>query len=133
MTYAGFLRRLVAYLIDGVIFYAVFFIVGFVLGALLGASQEIQVFISLISIVIAWLYFAMMESSDKQATFGKMAIGIKVTDMSGRRISFGRATGRYFAKIVSGIILLIGYIMVAFTAKKQGLHDMMAGTLVVMK
>ena len=133
MAYAGFLRRVVAYLIDGVIFYAVFFIIGFILGAVLGGGQGVQTFVGLLSIVIAWLYFAMMESSDKQATFGKMAIGIKVVDMSGRRISFGRATGRYFGKIVSGIILLIGYIMVAFTQKKQGLHDMMAGTLVVMK
>jgi uncharacterized RDD family membrane protein YckC len=62
-----------------------------------------------------------------------MALGIKVTDLSGERIGFGKATGRYFGKIISGLILLIGYIMVAFTEKKQGLHDMMAGCLVVSK
>jgi uncharacterized RDD family membrane protein YckC len=72
-----------------------------------------------------------MESSPKQGTLGKMALGIVVTDMDSRRISFGRATGRYFAKILSGLILGIGFLMVAFTEKKQGLHDILAGTLVV--
>jgi uncharacterized RDD family membrane protein YckC len=60
-----------------------------------------------------------------------MVLGISVTDLSGNRISFGRATGRYFSKIISGIIFCIGYIMAAFTAKKQALHDIMASTLVV--
>lgn len=62
-----------------------------------------------------------------------MALGIKVTDMSGNRVSFGKATGRYFGKFISALILSIGFIMVAFTEKKQGLHDMMAGCLVVNK
>jgi uncharacterized RDD family membrane protein YckC len=53
--------------------------------------------------------------------------------MNGARISFGNATGRYFGKILSGLILYVGYLMVAFTDKKQGLHDMMASTLVVLK
>jgi uncharacterized RDD family membrane protein YckC len=74
-----------------------------------------------------------MESSARQATLGKMAVGIKVTDEAGARISFGRAVGRYFGKFVSTIILLIGFLMVAFTEKKQGLHDKLAGTLVVKK
>lgn len=84
-----------------------------------------------ISTLINWLYFALMESSGRQATLGKMALGIVVTDLNGDKIGFGRATGRYFAKILSGLILFIGFIMVAFTQKKQGLHDMIAGTLVV--
>jgi uncharacterized RDD family membrane protein YckC len=87
----------------------------------------------LVVAVAGWLYFAMMESSNKMATLGKMAIGIKVTDLNGNRISFGRATGRYFAKILSGMILMIGYIMAGFTEKKQALHDMIASCLVVMK
>ena len=81
--------------------------------------------------VVSWLYFALLESSPKQATLGKMALGIKVTDLDGNRISFGRATGRFFAKIISGVILMIGYIMAAFTAKKQALHDIIASTLVI--
>jgi multisubunit Na+/H+ antiporter MnhC subunit len=72
-----------------------------------------------------------MESALKQATLGKMAMRIKVTDWDGNRISFGKATCRHFGKFISGIILGIGYIMVAFTQKKQGLHDIMSGCLVV--
>jgi uncharacterized RDD family membrane protein YckC len=77
-----------------------------------------------------WLYEAFMESSSYQATLGKMICGMKVTDLSGNRISFERATGRHFAKYLSGLILCIGYIMVGFTERKQGLHDLLAGTLV---
>jgi uncharacterized RDD family membrane protein YckC len=77
-----------------------------------------------------WLYFALQESSERQATLGKMALKIYVTDLQGRRISFGQATGRYFGKILSTLILGIGYMMAGFTAQKQALHDMMASTLV---
>jgi len=83
--------------------------------------------------VLYWLYFALMDSSSTQGTLGKMAVGIKVCDMNGQRLSFGHATGRYFAKILSGLTLMVGYVMVAFTEKKQGLHDMVASTLVVRK
>ena len=85
-----------------------------------------------ITIVIQWLYYALMESSAKQATLGKLAIGLKVTDTSGNRITFGRASGRYFGKIISGLIFNIGYIMAAFTERKQALHDMMANCLVIL-
>jgi len=78
----------------------------------------------------SWLYEAFMESSSYQATLGKMIFGMKVTDLNGNRISFGRATGRHFAKWLSAMILGIGYIMVGFTERKQGLHDLLAGTLV---
>lgn len=80
--------------------------------------------------VTPWLYFAYMESASG-ATIGKQAFGLKVTDLEGNNITFIRATGRYFGKFVSRLILDIGYVMVAFTEKKQGLHDMMAGCLVV--
>ena len=72
-----------------------------------------------------------MESSSKQGTVGKMILNLRVVDMLGNRISFGRATGRFFGKILSGLILNIGYIMAAFTEKKQALHDMLAGCLVI--
>jgi len=78
----------------------------------------------------SWLYEAFLESSSYQATLGKMIFGMKVTDLNGDRISFERATGRHFAKWLSGVILCIGYIMVGFTERKQGLHDLLAGTLV---
>jgi len=74
-----------------------------------------------------------MESSKFSGTLGKMAIGIKVTDMEGNRISFARATGRYFARIVTNLTMLIGYIMAGFTEKKQALHDILANCLVVRK
>jgi uncharacterized RDD family membrane protein YckC len=83
------------------------------------------------SMVVNWIYEASLESSSYQATLGKMALGLKVTDLEGRRISFARATGRHFAKILSGMILLIGYIIAGFSTRKQALHDMIAGTLVV--
>lgn len=78
-----------------------------------------------------WAYFALMESSRRQATLGKLALGLGVTDLEGRRIGLGRATGRFFAKILSGIPLNLGYVLAAFTARKQALHDLVAGTLVV--
>jgi uncharacterized RDD family membrane protein YckC len=85
---------------------------------------------SLLSLLVGWLYAALLESSRFQATVGKMAVGLKVTALDGRRISFGRATGRHFASILSAMILLIGYFMIGWTQRKQGLHDKIAGTLV---
>mgnify|MGYP001020493857 FL=1 len=81
--------------------------------------------------IIGWLYYALMESSSRQATVGKIALGLRVTDLNGERITFLRATGRYFGKIISGMILYIGFIMAAFTEKRQALHDLMAECLVV--
>lgn len=83
------------------------------------------------SVILAWLYFALMESSSKMATVGKQALGIIVTDLNGNRISFGKATGRYFGKIISCAILYIGFLMALWTDRHQALHDMMAGTLVL--
>jgi len=85
----------------------------------------------LVGLVVTWLYLALMESSKFQGTLGKMAIGLKVIDRNGNRISFARATGRTFSKLFLSGICLIGFIMAAFTQWKQGLHDMIAGTYVV--
>jgi uncharacterized RDD family membrane protein YckC len=78
-----------------------------------------------------WLYEALLTSSSWQGTVGKRILRLKVTDEAGNRIGFGRATGRFFGKILSHLILWIGFIMIAFTDRKRGLHDMMAGTLVM--
>jgi uncharacterized RDD family membrane protein YckC/Tfp pilus assembly major pilin PilA len=132
-VYAGFWRRLAAYLVDWVVLMVAMVVVGMVLGVMaLGDDQSTGV-IYLMSFVGSWLYSAIMESSSRQATLGKMALGICVTDLRGERIGFGRATGRYFAKILSSLILGIGYVMAGFTRRRQGLHDMVAGTLVVKK
>jgi uncharacterized RDD family membrane protein YckC len=86
-----------------------------------------------LSFMLDWLYHAGFECSSFQATPGKMAISVIVTDMEGKRISFGRATGRHFGKIISGLILCIGFMMAGWTQKKQALHDMLADCLVVKK
>ena len=83
--------------------------------------------------LLAWVYEAFMLSSEWQATIGKYALSMVVTGIDGGRISFVRATARHFAKYISGFILCIGYIMAAFTAKKQALHDMMVETLVIIR
>ena len=97
--------------------------------ALMGAMGLIQV----VSLVVGWLYFALMQSSKYQATLGKMALGLKVVDSEGMRLSFGKASLRYIGKFVSSLVLMIGYIIAAFNPKKQALHDMIAGTYVIKK
>ena len=139
VQYVGFWWRVLASIIDSIVTgiggAIIGGVIGGVMGLTLGASDSVLMVIELIGnivgIIIGWLYSALLESSVHQATLGKMAIGVRVTDLNGGRISFARATGRHFAKILSAIILLIGFIMVAFTEKRQGLHDMIAGTLVV--
>jgi len=90
---------------------------------------QLLVVLGLLLVIVPWLYFAYLESSKNQATLGKMALRIAVTDLQGNRITFARATLRFFAKIVSVITLFVGFIIIAFTRYKQGLHDMIAGCL----
>ena len=142
VQYGGFWWRVLAYFIDYIILNVALSLIGMMLGIgigmqtmMMGGTSDFATGASallggLVGFVISWLYFAVMESSTKQASVGKMAVGLVVTDERGNRISFARATGRYFAKILSAMILLIGFIMVAFTQRKQGLHDMIASTLV---
>ena len=133
--YAGFWKRFAASIIDGVILMVCGLIIGGFIGLVYrftaGTSVGAGALGNLGGIILGWLYFAIMESSSTQGTLGKMALGIKVTNLSGDRISFGRATGRHLGKIISAFTFFIGYLMVAFTSRKQGLHDMMAGCLVV--
>ncbi len=142
VRYGGFWIRFVAALIDGILVQVVVTPVAFVLGTVIGAAGyavsmpgEGTRIVALITgtalgFLASWIYEAVMESSSRQATLGKMALSMKVTDLQGNRISFARATGRHFAKYISAMILLIGYIMAGFTERKQALHDMIAGTLV---
>jgi uncharacterized RDD family membrane protein YckC/Tfp pilus assembly major pilin PilA len=141
--HAGFWRRVAAYIIDWFItvpgLLAIEFIWVFpqVFAGANGSDAPFPVgrflLFYLLAIVITWLYFAICEASKWQATPGKLAMGLRVTDEYGRRIGFGRATGRFFGKFVSGLIMDVGYMMAGFTARKQGLHDMMAGCCVVRK
>ena len=141
-VYGGFWIRFVAAIIDGVIVQAVVTPVAFIVGVMIGVAGAAVATTgrgpSILAIWIAgvfglfasWLYEAAMESSSKQATLGKMVLGMKVTDLQGNRISFARATARHFCKYISAMIMFIGYIMAGFTERKQALHDMIAGTLV---
>ena len=152
--HAGFWKRVAAYITDAIILWIPQMLVESVTGASAAkqamndaaksAAGDMQLIhqaqmhyfaaawpAMLIGFAIAVLYFAICESSAWQGTVGKLALGIRVTDLEGRRISLGRAFGRYFAKLLSAIILGIGFLMVAFTQRKQGLHDMIVGTLVL--
>ena len=136
VVYSGFWRRVAASLIDSVILGVVGAILGIVLGVAMvsGGTDDTEVVEltgNVVGLFLGWLYYALMESSSKQATIGKMVMGIKVTDLEGNQISFARASGRHFGKIISSLILAIGYLMMLWTEKKQTLHDKMAGCLVV--
>lgn len=135
--YGGFWLRFFALFIDTFIVLILQFAVGFAVGIVMEASGSTvdETMAAVVGFAVGslvnWIYFAGGESGYSQATIGKRAMGLMVTDLNGERITFGRASGRYFSKILSGLFFGIGYLMVAFSEKKQGLHDMMAGTLVV--
>jgi uncharacterized RDD family membrane protein YckC len=135
--HAGFWRRCAAYVIDYFLTFIASYALGFLAGIALVALQGVEGMAiapmvgGLLGLIFGWLYFAMQESSARQATLGKLAMGIKVTDGQGRRIGFGRATGRFFGKLLSGLIFAIGFMLAGWTARKQALHDMLANTLVV--
>ena len=137
LEYAGFWKRFFASIIDGLLISIAEAIVGFFLANTIPqlVRGSLWGFIPMpsgyVSFLMSWIYFALMESSRYQATIGKMAIGIKVVDMNGNRISFFRASNRFFAKTLSVILLFIGYIMAGFTEKKQALHDIIARCLVM--
>jgi len=146
VQYAGFWRRFAAMIIDALVFTPLVLVAVLTSGlfgiamqprvdleGLAGAFFGVGVLTLMFLIFVGnWLYHTAMESSRYQATLGKRALGIIVTDMNGNRISFARANGRFFGKWLSGMIMNIGYLMVAFTEKKQALHDILAGCLVVM-
>ncbi len=140
-NYAGFWRRVAAYLIDMVLLMIPYYILSFALGINMMANMDpmsmdsempsgMTTLIVLLTILF-FGYFAYFESSSYQATPGKMAMKIKVTDLQGGRISFLKALWRNVSKIFSSLILYIGYLMAGFTQRKQALHDMIAGTLVI--
>jgi uncharacterized RDD family membrane protein YckC/Tfp pilus assembly major pilin PilA len=147
LLHAGFWRRFAAYVIDmlivgaaaSVLYMLFVFVVIVPTAATAGrhvndAAVGASMLLLWLAIIVAqWLYFALCESSAWQATPGKLALNLCVTDMYGRRIGFGQATGRYFGKILSGFIFDIGFMMAGWTARKQALHDLMASCCVVNK
>ena len=109
-NYAGFWTRFGAYIIDALVLLIPYFVIVAIFGDFMGL---------LVVILLYWAYFAYLESSEKQATFGKQALGLIVTDHDGNRLDFTKATIRYFSKLIFGGIFLIGYILIGFTEKKQ--------------
>jgi uncharacterized RDD family membrane protein YckC len=130
VEYAGFWRRFVAAVVDGIILGIAGTIIGLLIGSE-GPGSPGSNTAGFIGFILGIAYYVLMESSTRQATLGKMAMGLKVTDMQGGRITPGTALIRYVSKILSAIILFIGYFMAGFTEKKQALHDIIAKTLVV--
>jgi uncharacterized RDD family membrane protein YckC len=145
VDYAGFWRRFVAFMIDMIAIGIVTSLLKLVTGGSLihqpsmmmsgfsSLGAQLFSFSNFVSIAMGWLYYALMESSTRQATLGKMALGLFVTDLEGNRLSFARASGRHFGKIISGMTMTIGFLMAGFTARKQALHDMIAGCLVLVR
>lgn len=154
VTYAGFWLRFVAYLVDnlllGIVTMALFIPFFLMMGGVAileslphhhGEPMEPGQIVALltmvftligVALILQWLYYAYLESGEKQATWGKQMLGLYVTDLSGNRISFGRASGRFFAKLITRLIpLWIGWIMAGFTERRQALHDMIASCLVL--
>jgi uncharacterized RDD family membrane protein YckC len=151
VEFVGFWRRFAAYLLDQFVIFAIYF--GLALFSMVAVlvvasatkndrlrqaiesgnwvSTEVKILLQVCFFLISWVYYARMESSPGQATLGKRWLRIRVVDTEGGRLSFGRASKRFFGKILSGLTLGAGYIMIAFSDRKQGLHDRIADTLVV--
>lgn len=144
IVYAGFWKRFSASVIDAVVivFFTVpilYLINNIAINSYFGGSNYADSFMmsyyawSFYLLIIRWAYYAGMECSPFKGTIGKIAVGIYVTDAAGNNITFGQATGRFFGKMISGLILYIGFMMAGFTDKKQALHDMMSNCLVLKK
>jgi uncharacterized RDD family membrane protein YckC len=155
--YAGFWLRLVAAIIDGIVLsipmLPVFLLIFLGTFRNMQELQNIQdptmlwtilgpkiLLVLIITAIASWLYWALMESSGWQATLGKKALGLVVTDLQGNRISFGRASGRFFSgrgvssiPYLGGLYFIVDCLCVAFTGRKQAIHDMIASTLVLRK
>jgi uncharacterized RDD family membrane protein YckC len=135
--YSTFGDRMGAYMLDAILFNIVMWTLliaaGMVIDSIFGMNDSIWTMMLLSSVVCLWLYYAFFESSNMQGTPGKKACRLVVCDIDGRRISFWKATGRYFGKFISLITFGIGFLMCSYTKKRQCLHDILAGCQVVKK
>ena len=136
VAYAGFWRRAVALLLDtilvSIVLFAAMMLTLVVVIAAVGQDDAYAIpAVSVVSLLVSILWFPVLECGPWQATPGKRIARIYVTDSEGQRISFWRSLGRTLLKFISSIAVMIGYFMAGFTSKKQALHDLMAGCLVV--
>ena len=118
--YAGFWQRFLAGIIDSIILIVIEVIL--ILIPIIGW---------ILSLFVTWLYFAIQHSSTKQATFGMRALDIKITNENHGKIGFWRATGNFYLTVISALVVFIGFLMIAFTSKKQGFHNLISRTLCI--
>ena len=141
MGYASFSKRTAAFLVDSLIYGTISWVinsaVGIVLDLVVGDNPDLAtalgaMLLAILASLTVWaLYFALPESSSWQATIGKKIFNLRVTDENGNRISFWRSVWRNFATLFSTLIFYVGFLMCIWTEKKQCLHDIMAGCLVL--
>lgn len=141
--YASFARRFAAMFLDGILMILAIFPSAFIIGLVIGVAGVLvqmpyqgRLLVAKLSgfvfaVLVRWFYFAACECSVWQATPGKKALGIRVTDLQGNRISFGRATKRFFSKYISSLALGFGFWCVLWDQRSQGWHDRIADTLVL--
>ena len=134
--FGGFWIRVAAYIVDTIVLLIPTLLASFLYRSLTPANDPIEKSIvetvdGILNIGISWIYFAGLWSSPWQASLGQKICGLRIVDFSGERISFGRATGRFFATFLSLVFLCIGFVMIAWTSRRQGLHDLIAETYVL--
>lgn len=134
-AYGGFWRRLAAHAIDIMLLGLISSLVSSLIGITAVEGDEPfnqrQLLVVLFALGLATLYYGLWESSPTQATPGKLALSLRVAGRDGRRIAFPRAAVRYWGKLLSTLLLGVGFVMIAFTRRRQGLHDLLADTIVL--
>lgn len=130
MKYQGFFKRLLAYLIDGIILGAVLALVAFIFGSNVESRDSI---IDNATPFLTLAYFVILPITVLQGTLGKYVLGMKITNSEGGRISLLQSIARFFSAFLSSLTLFIGYLMIAFTKNKQALHDKISKTYVIAK
>ena len=146
MEYGGFFQRWISSIVDSLILMVIVFPISFVIGFAYGIVKVgmfgqgyvgdlsdilFRLAMQFLSFLVGLFYYALQESSDSRATPGKKMMGLAVVNLDGGKVTFGQAIGRYFGKLLSGVILGIGFLIQPFTEKRQALHDILASTLVV--
>jgi uncharacterized RDD family membrane protein YckC len=138
--FAGFWIRVGAHFVDWAVLLIPWLLIQFLVRSIIPHpwyrpveeyEAQIRILSSICGILMMWMYYAVLHSSKWQASIGKKVLGLKVVDRNGNRISFGRATGRFFAWMLSFLILGIGFMMIGWTKRKQGLHDIIADTYII--